>query len=276
MPLVRSVRKPLFLPKVAGAAWRNRNAFRDVENYCMFIGHGRSGHSIVGALLNAHPRVVISRELDVLKYLQRGVPIGLIYGAILVADDRFSNRWNSVTGQGHDYKVPGQWQGRFERLQVIGDKRGGRSADRLARSPGVLEKLRRAVRVPLRVIHVVRNPFDNISTISARRHVPLEAAIDHFSAGEGHITLVRPMLGSEELLTIRHEDLLDNPQPHLSNIFAWLGAPATPEFLRDASSILFSSPKKTRLEAPWTPILVDRVNELIRGKAWLAGYSFEG
>ena len=33
--------------------WRHRHDFRELESYCFFIGHPRSGHSIVGGLLDA-------------------------------------------------------------------------------------------------------------------------------------------------------------------------------------------------------------------------------
>jgi phage terminase large subunit-like protein len=45
----------------------DRNRFHDVGVFCIFIGYPRSGHSLVGSLLNAHPEVIISHELDVLR-----------------------------------------------------------------------------------------------------------------------------------------------------------------------------------------------------------------
>ncbi len=42
--------------------------FRSVETYCMFIGNPKSGHSLVGFLLNAHNNAVISHELNALAY----------------------------------------------------------------------------------------------------------------------------------------------------------------------------------------------------------------
>ena len=49
-----------------------KKLFVDVQTYCLFIGHGRSGHSILGALLDAHPNIILPDEVDVLKYLQAG------------------------------------------------------------------------------------------------------------------------------------------------------------------------------------------------------------
>ena len=49
------------------SAWarrRYRQEFAAVERFLLFVGYPRSGHSIVGALLNAHRDAVVSHELD--------------------------------------------------------------------------------------------------------------------------------------------------------------------------------------------------------------------
>ena len=33
----------------------DRALFDDLKTYCMFLGYPRSGHSLIGALLDAHP-----------------------------------------------------------------------------------------------------------------------------------------------------------------------------------------------------------------------------
>src|SRR5919108_3530136 len=60
-----------FATSLVGAA-RLRSVFRDVQVYCLFVGHGRSGHSIVGSLIDAHPEAVVSDELDAARYIARG------------------------------------------------------------------------------------------------------------------------------------------------------------------------------------------------------------
>src|SRR5919109_3407899 len=60
-----------FATSLVGAA-RLRSVFRDVQVYCLFVGHGRSGHSIVGSLIDAHPEAVVSDELDAARFITRG------------------------------------------------------------------------------------------------------------------------------------------------------------------------------------------------------------
>src|SRR4051794_14548092 len=145
-------------------AFRHRTTFKQVEAYCLFIGYPRSGHSLTGSLLDAHPEVVVAHELDALGLIEAGISRPSLYTAILELDREFTDggrQW-----MGYEYTVPNQWQGRYERLRVIGDKKGGDSTERLARRPELLDGLRRTVEVPLRAVHVIRNPFDNITTMA--------------------------------------------------------------------------------------------------------------
>ena len=54
--------------------------------------------------------------------------------------------------------------------KVIGDKKGGDTALALNRlgSLSVLEEIKQVVQVPMKFIHVHRNPFDNIATMTLR------------------------------------------------------------------------------------------------------------
>jgi len=146
------------------SAWHGRRlqGLLEVETFCFFIGYGRSGHSLIGSLLNAHADITISHELDALRFVQRHFRRAQIYSLILSRDRAFGAMDRTWTG--YDYRVPNQHQGDYSSIKVIGDKRGGASSERLGQHPEVLDRLRRTVKVPIRVIHVVRNPFDIITT----------------------------------------------------------------------------------------------------------------
>ena len=53
---------------------------------------------------------------------------------------------------------------------MIGDKKGGNTAEILQHERGMndLQEIMDTVGVPLKFIHIVRNPFDNIATLSLR------------------------------------------------------------------------------------------------------------
>ena len=90
---------------------------------------------------------------------------------------------------------------------MIGDKRGGAVTRAIADHPDFLDRTRALVDVPLRLIHVVRNPFDNIATISKRHRMNLEDAADYYFRHVETNARLLQTLSCDELMTIRHEDL---------------------------------------------------------------------
>jgi hypothetical protein len=127
--------------------------------------------------------MVVAHELNALRYVQAGFSRLQLSSLLLVSDRKFEA--HGRTWGRYEYRVPGQWQGRWRRLRVIGDKKGGASTRRLQRSPELLEGLRATVRVPLRIVHVTRSPFDNIAAIhlmkrGRRSDATLEDAVDFY------------------------------------------------------------------------------------------------
>ena len=54
---------------------------------------------------------------------------------------------------------------------MIGDKKGGRTSQLISKDPNSikqLEEIAKNVGVPMKFIHIVRNPFDNIATMVLR------------------------------------------------------------------------------------------------------------
>src|SRR5499426_2498533 len=95
---------------------RQSHLFREVEAYCMFIGYPRSGHTLIGSLLDAHPDMVIAQELDALRYIYAGFRRNQLYSLLL--DNSFHFTTAGRKWSGYSYTVPNQWHGRFVRLRV--------------------------------------------------------------------------------------------------------------------------------------------------------------
>lgn len=254
------------------AARRQAEQFRDVATYCLFLGHGRSGHSLFGALLNAHPDAVISHELDALYYIKRGMSREQLFALILKRD-----RWFTEIGSGwheHNYHVPNQWQGRFRKLKVIGDKKGGVSTARLKKSPELLDKLRRTVRVPVKVIHVIRNPFDNLATMVRHGGKSLEENIvKFFETSDVNERLMREF--GPDMLTLRHEEIIAQPKENLKALVDFIGLTADDQYLTDCAGLIFVSPSRSRSKLDWPANLRQRVQAEIDKRPFLRGYSFD-
>jgi len=162
-------------------------AYSHVRTILFFIGYERSRHSLLGALLDAHPHMVVSDEsmafgkwrsyqnkwmnssiysfYDIMvQTSQRDVTKGkrsqVFEGSVANATSRFK------------YFVPNQWQGSFDRyIEVIGDKAGAYTA-RAMHKYGAFDAvhlLEKTAEAKVKFIHVVRNPFDNIATMVLQR-----------------------------------------------------------------------------------------------------------
>jgi len=99
----------------------------------MFIGYPRSSHSLVAAILDAHPEVIIPHEYNVLEHWKIHRPSPTINKRLskyyLFNDLHQLSKEQALFGirskypngkiGGYSYHVPGLWQGGFQtRLKV--------------------------------------------------------------------------------------------------------------------------------------------------------------
>lgn len=263
-------------------AWRGarREAadLSSVATYCLFLGHGRSGHSIVGALLDAHPQIVIADELSSLLYVEKGYSRDqLLWLSLDVARDQ-SRRQRQKRGRGgkvYSYAVPGQWQGRAKDLRVVGTSDAGRTLRALAEDPELLSRLRHRLQgIDLRFIQVMRNPYDNLATMMLRSGRTFESAFARYFEGWRLIEQLLPHIAPEHLRQLRHEDLVANPREELDQLCAFLGVPAPDDYLEACAGIIYPSAARSRESIDWTEEQRHRVDAAIGDTAGLSGYSF--
>jgi hypothetical protein len=258
------------LEYLRGEALGKAEQFQQVEAFCLFVGYPKSGHSLLGSLLDAHPDMVIAHELDCLRCLRAGLGRELIFALILelAVDFRADGHvWN-----GYRYRVANQWQGRFRRLKVIGDKKGGGSSRLLGLYPRLLDRLFSTLALPVKFIHVVRDPLDNISSISREFEVALEDALALYFAMAEAVAALKPRLPAGSLCEVHYEDFAREPGWHLRDICRFLGQEATPDYLRDCAALV--RPAVPR-RAPWPPALLDRVRREAARFEFLAEYPLD-
>ncbi|HSH59746.1 MAG TPA: sulfotransferase [Acidimicrobiales bacterium] len=267
-----------YLPAAYVTSWvqgrAQRAQFDGVVTYCMFIGHARSGHSLVGSLLTAHPDVVIAHELDALRYVRWRFGRDQLCHLILQRDREFTQRQRLQTKTGYQYAVPGQWQGRFRELRVIGDKKGGASTRKLGRQPKLLDRLQRTVGVPVRLVNITRNPYDNIATISRRSGRNLEVAAERYFERCATVQQMRTVQPEGMLHHLRYESFTADPKASLRALCAFVGVDAPDDYLSSCAEIVFPSPRQSRVDALWTDALVNDIARQIDRFDFLAGYSF--
>jgi hypothetical protein len=259
-------------------AVRWRAALGEVETYCLFIGHGRSGHSIVGSLLDAHPEAIVSDELDAVRYISLGFRRDQLLALSLersLHQARGQRRKAGRGGRTYTYLVPGGMNGRFDRLRLVGDTRAGGTVHRLRQQPELVERIDRRFRgISVRYVHVVRNPYDNISTMTIRRDRELDEAISAYFADCQALAMIRGRIGRERLFELRHEDLIGAPHVRLADLCRFLSLPVTNDYLAACARILFHSPSRSRESIVWSQQQIDQVAKQIERFPFLTGYSF--
>ena len=129
-----SILSQFFISLVKGRV--NHRLFECIRTYIMFIGYPRSGHTLIGALLDAHPNMIVAHELNALQYIKRGFSKNQLFSLLLSNSKNNAKAGRMCTG--YSYAVPNQFQGKYTDLVVIGDKKGGGSAYLLKENPGLL------------------------------------------------------------------------------------------------------------------------------------------
>ena len=247
--------------------------FKDLSAYCMFLGYPRSGHSLVGSLLNAHPEIVMAHELDALSLIDKGITRYQLFQKILDADQTFVQ--SGAQWKEYNYKVPEQWQGKYRKLRIIGDKKGGRSALILQNNKSLLNKLASTVDLPIYIIHVVRNPFDNIATMSKKNFLSLPQSVDMHLKRCRFIWNFNRQHEDINFLTVHHEKIIASPENEIKRLCEFLNVEAGDSYIKDCSSIVFKGPSKTRATVDWNKDLIMRVQKAIQEIPFLSEYDFD-
>lgn len=248
--------------------------YDEIERYCMFFGYPRSGHTLVGSLLDAHPEVVISHELDALRYLRAGFTREQIFSLILHKDKVFTGKGREWTG--YDYSIEGLWQGRYRHLRVIGDKKGGGSSRHLLARPDIIEKLRKKMQLPIKLIHIVRNPLDNIATHKRKYSIKptlQEAIDDYFKRVEANAKL-KTEVSKEEWCELTHEQFIENPEKSLTTLIEFLEVEPYEDYIKAAADKVFNSPSKSRTKIEWPDDMIKQVEERSQKYDFLRDYDF--
>jgi len=135
-------------------------------SFIFFVGEPHTSSTLVGSILDSHPDLYIANELNAFKavvcgkYNNRQQLFKVIYHT---SEPSVRKLW---TAGGYDYSIADTDQGKCPNrvIKGVGDKRAGSTSTLLTSlSHHIAPFLRQFsdfVQLPLRTIHIVRNPFD--------------------------------------------------------------------------------------------------------------------
>ena len=274
-----------------------------IKTFVFFIGHGHTGHSIMASLLDAHPHMVISHEVDVFAKLSKGT-LGP------TKQDVFNAVWKNsmhaiIDGhsrtkhaKGYDMLVDGLYQGKYvDHIDVIGDKKAGMTANLLLTQPeewsGVYNKLK-SFNVTLKVIQVFRNPYDLIATtvLLAYNSKKMFASIKQSNITRGfspnqinpwitryfsfhNATVNAKKEYNLDLIEIHSKDFISDPRGTLLKLCNHLGVDCSNKYLEICSSKIYKTESRTRQLIKWTDEQIEMIQQYIDKYSDLIGYSFD-
>ena len=261
----------------AARALRSESPFGEVATFCLFVGHNKSGTSLLGGLLDANRRIVMADEIDVLQYVDAGLQRDEMFH-ILWRGAQTEARKGRVTArrlEPYSFRVPDQWQGRTQVPVVVGDSTSGSSTRRLGTDPGLLDRTRRvAGSAEVKLIQVIRNPFDPISVMMVRGRRSFENSIEHYFRACCTLADLRRRVDPVHLLPVRYENFCADPQRHLAQVCRFLGVEPDESYLRGCAGIIHTEPDRSRTRVEWTPSLIAQVERRMAAFDFLDGYSY--
>ena len=249
----------------------------NLQYFCMFIGYPFSGHSLVGSIIDAHPNAVISHELHVGRLVKKGFPKDKIFSMIILNSIFYARQgrtWNE-----HSYIIPGEWNGRFSAIKVIGDKQGGTNSKFFTRRSDVLQAIDSALGMPVKYIHVMRNPYDMMSTLYRMTKNPapdrMKYAIGQIAKQMKRVEKLRQQIDSEHWFDLYHEQLLSSPAETIEALFRFFDLETPAGFAENCKKILYINPHKSRFDIPWRDTDVEFFTSELSQFPWFSCYSFD-
>lgn len=201
---------------------RSPSAFEHIATMCVLIGHTKSGGSLLGAMLDAHPSVVFGDEVDILELCSAGFTPDQIFRTL----ERSASReaaGGRVTARrlgGYSLSMPG-WQGLHDRPTVAGVSRAGPTTRVLSDTEGIMEDFLGTF-TDHRVVafHVVRRPHDSVAAMVLRSGRDLQEAIADYTEQCVRLEHLRRLL--PDVLTVHYRELTESTSEVVTRILEHL------------------------------------------------------
>lgn len=223
--------------------------FQNLESFLLVVGNPRSGSTVLGAVLDAHPAMIVANETRASSTLWRDLDRGAILDGIrenaacAAANGRLSEGYRYQIGPGPDAK--GQ-------VRVVGDKIWSPATLLLHGDHGLIPSLEDRIGVPVRIINAIRNPFDTIATMHRRSGASLADRTRWYFMHCDAAAAIAARLPGDRFIESHHDDLLATPAAEIERLCTFLGLPLDHEHLAAAMGVLFARPRRTGAAVSWS------------------------
>ena len=283
-----------------------KEVVNNVKKMLIFVGHQRSCHSIVGAIIDAHPNVIVAPKFNpFVEYLDSPEELPTKEKLFQKFYDaaQHSMRANGIRNKdskGYTLTVDGLYQGMFkDKVDVIGSIRAEPNSKTYTQNPEefhtLFNMMHKKVGVPIYVIRVIRNPYDIIATGSLyaehghqevvdlkkqqsegklKNRVHVDKQLEKFS--RQYFTLLK---GSEGVVSLGHrhfdvscEGLIANPKETIMDICDFLQLECSEDYITKCAAKVFPSKSSTRKIVEWPSDILKYIQTSAKDFPYLEEY----
>jgi hypothetical protein len=233
-------------------------AFLDQLNcYLLIIGNARSGSTLLGAVIDAHPQAVIANESASSGVLWKNLTREQVLARVLRNAGR--NAAADRPSQGYTYQIGRPPEAKKE-LLVAGEKVWNPATLFLHGQHDLIPSPEERLGVPLVFLHCIRNPFDVIATMHTRSGASVADRIRWYFMHCDAASAIRDRLPASRFQDCHHEDLLADPRGEIERVCRFLRLPIDEAHIAAVQDKLFSQPRRTRANIDWKDEDVEAIN----------------
>lgn len=220
--------------------------FDAVDSCCLIVGCGRSGSTILGAILDAHPEVICANESRASANFWRGYDRDSLFTEL--HENALAQRASGRQSEGYTYAIAAGNED--APIRVVADKTWNPALVMLHGRATLIAELGEMTGVPIRFLHAIRNPWDVIATMHLRSGATLaDRAHWYFIFCDAATALMQR--GDLEWMDVHHEALIDAPRDHVAAITAFLGLEADAQFIEACAATINTEPSRSRERVDW-------------------------
>jgi hypothetical protein len=212
-----------------------------MDKWVTFVGEGRSGHTVVSAILDSHPNCRISEEQKLISKWLRGWDKEKIFKELLESGYGKERLTKKLPGM-LTYQNP---------LIAVGDKCGWDAVNEFKRHPtNILGEFSKFIGLPVKVIHTSRNPYDNIGSWMKSPKYQREYRDDYYRARmlirrySRFYDRLEKVIKGQDVFHLRNEDLIEYPVDVLKDLCFFIGLDYNKNWSKACRSILHKEPHR--------------------------------
>ena len=115
----------------------------------------------------------------------------------------------------------------------------------------------------IRFIHVVRNPYDNITALAKEKAMSISRAVQFYSQLCKINQMIISRVDSSRIFELHHDDFIADPQLQFTRLCEYLGVSADKEYLEACALIVDPEIHKKESSADCPPEVTGEIKQLI-------------